>query len=164
MPINSLSSKQSIHPSNIISPFLGKKNTHWFSSVVQSCLTLCDPRDCSTPGFSVHYQLPEFTQTHVHWVGDAIQPSHHLSSPSPPARNLSQHQGLFKWVSSLYQVAKVLEFQLQHQSPLFYLNNNLHFLVKLLILYLYIYWFILFIESLNLLTFYYFVVHLSTDK
>ena len=64
----------------------------------------------------IHHQLPEFTQTHVHWVGDAIQPSHPLSSPSPPAFNQSQHQGLFKWVSSSHQVAKVLEFQLQHQS------------------------------------------------
>ena len=64
----------------------------------------------------VHHQLPEFTQIHVHWVGDAIQPSHPLLSPSPPAFNLSQHQGLFKWVSSLHQVAKVLEFQLQHHS------------------------------------------------
>ena len=72
--------------------------------------------DCSMPGFPVHYQLPEFTQTHVHWVSDAIQPSHPLSSPSPPAFSLSQHQGLFKWVSSLHQVAKVLEFQLQHLS------------------------------------------------
>ena len=87
-----------------------------FSSVTQSCLTLCNPMDCSAPGFSVHHQLLEFTQTHVHWVSDAIQPSHPLSSPSPPAFNLSQHQGLFKWVSSLHQVAKVLEFQLQHQS------------------------------------------------
>ena len=69
-----------------------------------------------TPGLPVHRQPPESTQTHVHWVGDAIQPSHPLSSPSLPAFNLSQHQGLFKWVSSLYQVAKVLEFQLQHQS------------------------------------------------
>ena len=64
----------------------------------------------------VHHKLPEFTQTHVNWVGDAIQPSHPWSSPSPPALNLSQHQGLFKWVSSLHQVAKVLESQLQHQS------------------------------------------------
>ena len=70
----------------------------------------------STPGLPVHHQLPQSTQTHVHWVSDAIQPSHPLSSPSPPALNLSQHQGLFKWVSSLRQVAKVLEFQLQHQS------------------------------------------------
>ena len=71
---------------------------------------------CSTPGFSVHHQLPELTQTHVHRVGDAIQPSQPLSSPTPPTFNLSQHQGLFKWVSSLQQVAKVLEFQLQQQS------------------------------------------------
>ena len=87
-----------------------------FSSVAQSCPTLCDPMDCRMPGLPVHHQLPEFTQTHVHQVDDAIQPSHPLSSPSPPAFNLSQHQGLFKWVSSSYQVAKVLEFQLQHQS------------------------------------------------
>ena len=87
-----------------------------FSSVAQLCLTLCDPMDCSTPGLSVHHQLPEFTQTRVHWVGDAIQTFHPLSSPSPPALNLSQHQGLFKWVSSSHQVAKVLEFQFQHQS------------------------------------------------
>ena len=83
-----------------------------FSSVTQSCPTLCDPMDCSTPGFHVHHQLQEFTQTHVHWVGDAIQPSHPLASPSPPAFKLSQHQGLFKWVSSSHQAAKVLEFQL----------------------------------------------------
>ena len=72
--------------------------------------------DCSTPGFHVHHQLPEFTQTHVQRVGGAMQPSHPLSSPSPPAFNLSQHQGLFKCVSTSHQVAKVLEFQLQHQS------------------------------------------------
>ena len=76
------------------------------------CPTLCDPMDCSTPGLPVL----EFTQTHVHWVSDAIQPSHPLWSPSPPNFNLSQHQGLFQWVSSSHQVAKVLEFQLQHQS------------------------------------------------
>ena len=86
------------------------------SSVAQSCLTLCDPIDCSRPGLPVNHQLPEFTQTHVHWVNDAIQPSHPLLSPSPPAVNLSQHQGLFKRVSSSHQVAIVLEFQLQHQS------------------------------------------------
>ena len=85
------------------------------SSVTQLCPTLCNPMDCSTPGLSVHHQLLEFTQAHVHWVGDAIQLSHPLSSPSP-AFNLSQHQGLFKWVSSSHQVAKVLEFKLQHQS------------------------------------------------
>ena len=87
-----------------------------FSLVTQSCLTLCNPTICSIPGLPVHHQLPEFTQTHVLWVGDAIQASHPLSSPSPPTLNHSQHQGLFKWVSSLYQVAKVLEFQLQHHS------------------------------------------------
>ena len=80
-----------------------------FSSVTQSCPTLCDSMDCSTPGLPVHHQLPEFTKTHVHRVGDGIQPSHPLSSPSPPAFNLSQHQGLFEWVSSLPQVAKMLE-------------------------------------------------------
>ena len=85
------------------------------SSVAQSCLTLCNPMDCSTPNLPVRHQLLEFTQTHVHWVSDAIQPSHPVSSPSPPTFNLSQHQGLFKWVSSSQQVVKVLEFQLQHQ-------------------------------------------------
>ena len=82
-----------------------------FSSVAQSCPTLCDPMDCSTPGLPVHHQLPEFTEIHVHCVSDAIQPPHRLSSPSPPALNLSQHQGLFQWVGSSHQVAKVLEFQ-----------------------------------------------------
>ena len=72
--------------------------------------------DCSTPGLPVHHQLPEITQTHVHWVSDAIQSCHPLASPSPPTFNLSQHQGLFKWVSSLHQVVKILEFQSQHQS------------------------------------------------
>ena len=86
------------------------------SSVVHSCPTLCGPMDCSTAGLPVHRQLPELTQTHVHWVGDAIQPSHPLPSPSPPVFNHSQHQGLFRWFSSPHQVAKVLEFQLQHQS------------------------------------------------
>ena len=75
-----------------------------------------DLMDCSRPSLPVHHQLLEFTETHVHWVGDAIQPSHPLPSPSPPTFNLCQHQGLFKWVSSLHQVAKVVEFQLQHQS------------------------------------------------
>ena len=86
------------------------------NSVAQSYLTLCYPVDCSMPGLPVHHQLPKFSQTHVHWVGDAIQLSHPLSSPSPPAFNLSQHQDLFQWVSSSHQVAKVLEFQIQHQS------------------------------------------------
>ena len=87
-----------------------------FSSVAQSCPTLCGPMDCSTPGLPVHHQLPEFSQTHVHWVSDAIQPSHPLLSPSPPTFNLTQQQGLFKWILSSHEVAKVLEFQLQPQS------------------------------------------------
>ena len=87
-----------------------------FSPVAQSCPTLCDSKNRSTPGFPVHLQLLEFTQTHVHWISDANQPSHLLSSTSPPALNLAQHQGLFKWVRSSHQVAKVLELQLQHQS------------------------------------------------
>ena len=87
-----------------------------FSSVAQSCLTLCNPMNRSMPGLPVHHKLPEFTQTHAHWVGDAIQPCHLLSSPSPPAPNPSQHQGLFQRVNSSHEVAKVLEFQLQHQS------------------------------------------------
>ena len=85
-------------------------------SVAQLCLSLCNPMDCSTPGFPVHHQLPELTQTQVRWVSDAIQPSHPLSSPSPPALNLSQHHCLYQWVSSSHQVAKGLEFQLQHQA------------------------------------------------
>ena len=96
-----------------------------FSSVAQSCPTLWDPMDCSTPGLPVHHQLPEITPTHVHRVGDAIQLFHPLSSPSPPAFNLSQHQGLFQWVSSSHQVAKVLEFQLQHQSFQWTLRTDL---------------------------------------
>ena len=93
-----------------------KQSSVYFSSVAQSCPTLFDPMSHSTPVLPVHHQLLEFTQTHVHRVGDAIQPSHPLSSPSPPAPNPSQHQGLFQWVSSLHEVAKVLEFQFQHQS------------------------------------------------
>ena len=87
-----------------------------FSSVTQLCPTLCDPMNHSTPGLPVHHQLLEFSQTHVHRVSDAIQPSHPLSSPSPPAPNPSQHRSLFQWVNSLHEVAKVLEFQLQHHS------------------------------------------------
>ena len=86
------------------------------NSVAQSCPTLCDPMNCSTLGLPVHHQLSEFTQTHVHRDGDAIQPSHPLSSPSPPAPNPSQHQSLFQWVNSSHEVAKVLEFQSQYQS------------------------------------------------
>ena len=87
-----------------------------FSSVTQSCLTLCNPMNRSTPGLPVHHQLPKFTQTHAHWVGEAIQPSHPLSSASPPAPNPSQHQSLFQCVNSSHEVAEVLEFQLQLQS------------------------------------------------
>ena len=83
----------------------------FIGSVAQSCPTLCDSMDCSTPGLPVHHQFPEFTETHVHRVGDAIQPSHPLSSPSPPTFNLSQHQGVFQWVSSLHQVAKHWSFR-----------------------------------------------------
>ena len=92
-----------------------QSKTRQFSSVTPSCRTLCDPMDYSMPGLPVHHQLPEFTQTHVHWLGDGIQPPHPLF-PSPLAFNPSQHQGLFKWVSSSHQMAKLLEFQLQHQS------------------------------------------------
>ena len=88
-----------------------------YNSVAQSCPTLCDPMNRSTPGLPVRHQLPEFTQTHVHQVGDAIQPSHPLSFPFPPAPNPSQHQGLFQWVNSSHEVAKVLELQ-----PFFYTN------------------------------------------
>ena len=95
---------------------LGPNISVQFSSVTQSCPTLCDPMNRNTPGLPVHHQLLEFTQTHVHRVSDAIQPSHPLSSPSPPAPNPSQHQSLFQWVNSSQEVAKVLEFQLQHQS------------------------------------------------
>ena len=87
-----------------------------FSSVAQSCPTLCNPMDCSTLGLPVHHQLLEFTQTHPHWVGDAMQPSHPVLSPSPPTFNLSQHQGLFQWVCSSHQVAKALEFQFNISS------------------------------------------------
>ena len=87
-----------------------------FSSVIQSCPNICNPIYHSTPRLPVHYKLQEFNQTHIHWVSDTIQPSDHLPFPSPPALNISQHQGLFKWVSSSHQVAKVFETQLQHQS------------------------------------------------
>ena len=99
------------HQHHLGSPIVNNQ----FHSVAQSCPTLCNPMDCSRSGFPAHHKLPELPQTAVHWVSDAIQPSHPLS-PSPPAFNLAQHQGLFQWVSSSHQVAKVLEFQLQHQS------------------------------------------------
>ena len=105
-----------------------------FNSVSQLCPTLCDPMNPSMPGLPVHHQLPEFTQTHVHWVGDAIQPSHPLSSPSPPAPNPSQHQSLLQWVNSLHEVAKVLEFQFsisppkEHPGPISFRMDWLDFL------------------------------------
>ena len=120
--VGSLSLLQGIFPTKGLNPGLSHcrrilyQLSHQLRSVTQSCPTLCDPMNRSTPGLPVHHQLPEFTQTLVHQVGDAIQPSHPLSSPSPPAPNPFQHQGLFQWVSSLHEVAKVLEFQLQHQS------------------------------------------------
>ena len=88
----------------------------FFNSVTQSCLTLCDSMDCSRPGFPINHQLPELAKLHDHWVSDAIQISHPLSSPYPPDFNLSQHRGLFQWVSSSHHMAKVLKFELQHQS------------------------------------------------
>ena len=103
-----------------------------FSSVTQSCPNICNPMDCSMPGLLVHHQLLESTQTHVHWVGDAIQ----LSHPLPPALNLSQYQDLFKWVSFSHEVASVLEFQLQHQSfqwifrTLMLTKGNINFFYK----------------------------------
>ena len=95
-----------------VSPFRSDQ----IRSVTQLCPTLCDPMNHSTPGLPVHHQLPEFTETHVHRVSDPIQPSHPLSSPAPIAPNPSQHQSLFQWVNSSHEVAKVLEFQLQHHS------------------------------------------------
>ena len=109
-----------IQPASLVSPALaGRYFTTQFSSVssgAQLSLTLCNPMNHSMPGLLVHHQLPEFTQIHVHRVGNAIQPSHPLSSLSPPAPNPFQHQSLFQWVSSSHEVAKVLEFQPQHQS------------------------------------------------
>ena len=102
------------HSEASLCPFIVSPLILQLRSVAQSCLTLCNPMDCSTPGFPVHHQLPELVQIHVHRVSDATQPSHPLSSPSPPAFNLSQHQSLFQWVGSLHQVGKVLELQLQH--------------------------------------------------
>ena len=99
-------------PSGVYSMNWGQEQSVQFSSVAQLCPTLCDPMNRSTPGLPVHHQLPEFTQTHVHRVSDAIQSSHPLSSPSPPAPNPSQHQSLFQWVNSSHEVAKILEFLL----------------------------------------------------
>ena len=99
---------------------------HSVSSVAQLCLTLCDRMDCSRPGLPVQHQLPEFTQTHVHWVDDTFKLSHLLSSPSPPALSLSQQQGLFKWVSSLNQVTKSIWVSAsKHQSFQWTLKTDL---------------------------------------
>ena len=94
-----------------IRPILPFLNFLCCCSVTKLCPTLCDPMDCSMPGFPVLHHLPECAQTHAHWVGGAIQPLHLLLPPSPPAFSLSQHQGLFQWVGSLCQVAKILELQ-----------------------------------------------------
>ena len=98
--------------SRFVIVFLPRSSSVQFSSVAQSCQTICDPMNHSMPGLPVHHHLPEFTQSHIHRVSDAIQPSHPLSSPSPPAPNPSQHQSLLQWVNSSHEVAKVLEFQL----------------------------------------------------
>ena len=111
-----------IIPRRILEDFMKKISV---SSVTQSYPTLCDPVNRSMPGLPVHHQLLEFIQTHVHWVGDAIQPSHSLSYPSPLAPNPSQHQSLFQWVNSLHEVAKLLEFQPQHQSFQWTLRTDL---------------------------------------
>ena len=116
-----LSYKPELHHQNFHHHINGKRNgvtssSVQFSSATQSCPTLCDPMNHSTPGLPVHHQLLEFTQTHVHRVGVAIQSSHPLLSPSPPDPNPSQHQGLFQWINTSHEVAKVLEFQPQHQS------------------------------------------------
>ena len=95
-----------------------------FSSVAQLWPTLCDPMNYSTPGLLVHHQLLEPTQTHVHWVGDAIQPSHPLLFPSPPALNLYQHHSLFKWVSSSHQVAKILKFEVSASTSVLPMNTH----------------------------------------
>ena len=96
--------------------FINSSHSVQFTSVTQSYPTLCEPMNCSTPGLPVHHQPPDSTQTHVHWVSDAIQPPYPCWLSSPPALNLSQHQGFFHLTGSSHQVAKVLELQLQHQS------------------------------------------------
>ena len=119
-PVPEISSESSAPPYTLrvprLYPDLPRSPPLQFSSVAQSCPTLCDPMNRSTPGLPVHHQLLEFTQTHVHRVSGAIQPSHPLSLPCPPALNPSQHQGLFQGENSSHEVAKVLEFQIQHQS------------------------------------------------
>ena len=116
MPLLISTSASSLKDYFVISSTVMLMVSYQFSSVAQSCPTLCDPMNRSMPGLPVHHHLPEFTQTHVHLVSDANQPSHPLSYPSPPAPDPSQHPSLFQWVNSLHEVAKVLEFQLQHHS------------------------------------------------
>ena len=106
------SSSEIVNPTPFIVSY--QQDAHQIRSVAQSCPTLCDLMNRSTPGFPVHHQLPEFTQTHVHWVSDAIQPSHPLSSPSPLAPSPSQHQSLFQWVNSSHEVAKVQRSQITY--------------------------------------------------
>ena len=122
-----LSSSSWLHFLNKVSLFISLFLSVQFSSVTQSCPTLCDPINRSMPGLPVHHQLPESTQTHIHQVSDAIQPSHPLLSPSPPALNLSQHQGLFQWVSSSVQVLYLMLIP-QSTSCWFLLCNHKHFL------------------------------------
>ena len=115
LPSNRLKQARAVKASLNSSMVIGRKirfSFCWCCSVIKSCPTLCDPMNCNMPGFPVLHYLPEFAQTHVHWVDDAIQSSHPLLPASPLALNISQHQGLFRWVSSLYQVAKILELQL----------------------------------------------------
>ena len=116
--VRSVNGEKTVFPKTVLGEFNihMPRNEAQFSSVTQSCPTLCDPMGFSTAYLPIHHKLPDFTQTHVHWVGDAIQPSHPLLIPFLPILNLSQHQGRFKWGSSSHQVANVLEFQLQHQS------------------------------------------------
>ena len=108
---------------NIFSYLIKFQKFHCCCSVAKSCPTLHDPMDCSTPGFPVLHYFQEFAQTHVHQANDTIQPSHPLSSPSPPAFNLSQHQGLFQWIGSSHQVVKVLELQHPFHITFKYINN-----------------------------------------
>jgi len=122
-----MNKRSSDSPKKLLFDYKAKSHSVQFSSVAQSCPTLCSPMDCSTPDLPAHHLLPEFTQTHVHWVADAIQPSHLLSSPSPPAFNLSQHQGLFQWVklftsggqnTGASASASVLPMNIEDWSPL----------------------------------------------
>ena len=105
-----------LYPATLVNSLINSKNFFLnCCSVTKSCLTLCDLMDYCVPGFLILHCLPEFAQTHIHWISDAIQPSHSLSPPSSPALSLSQHEGVFQWVGSSHQVSKVLELQLQHQ-------------------------------------------------